>query len=88
MDKGLSMLIYGCDVNDEAETFRSLGLDNMPVKQSCSSGIGIDINPNSLFNDKDSVTGKTVVVRGPNLGDVKKVTMLPGGNIVIENGGI
>ena len=59
------------------------------------TSIGIDINPIELFKDqKEEINNsscaapRSVTVRGPQLGNVKKVTLHSGGNITITEGGI
>lgn len=97
MDKKLSMILYGYDINDDeafANHCRSLvGLGPIySTKDDNQTNIGIDINPSELFKDspdsKSNAVSKSVVVRGPKVGDVKKVVMSPNGDITVYHGGL
>ena len=100
MGKELNKVLFGFDISDEDELNRHLrtGIFESPFakiereyNQSKSSSIGVSINPNDLFDnstDNDCCASKSVVVRGPEIGDVKTVTMLPNGEIKITHGGL
>ncbi len=97
MDKRLSIMLYGFDINDDEayrnhiiNTIMGPGRDVLN-KQSEPDNIGIDVNPQELFKDsKESgcAADKSVVVRGSRIGDVKKVVMSPNGDIKIYHGGV
>lgn len=104
MTKELSMVFFGCDINDDAEYYTYLrrcgflfdtDMFAAKVNGTSDSSIGIDINPEEAFknqkeemNNSSCAAPRSVTVRGPRLGNVKKVTLHPGGNITITEGGI
>ena len=102
MTKEMSIMIFGYDINDDEEfkkhLHEKLGITPImqvthAVKDSSESSVGIDVNPKDLFKDSDNSSNgncvsRSVVVRGPKIGDVKKVVMGPNGDITVYHGGL
>ena len=101
MGKELNKALFGFDIMDEEELNRHLrtGIFESPfakierkyLESKRGSSVGVSINPKDLFDNSDDnelCVSKSVVVRGPEIGDVKTVTMLPNGEIKITHGGL